>query len=32
MTNPVDITNAYYLIKEQRENEDLDHRSEYTDG
>ena len=28
----MDITNAYYLTKEQRENEDLDHRSEYTDG
>ena len=26
MTNPVDITNVYYLTKEQREKEVLDHR------
>ena len=26
MTNPVDITNAYYLTKEQRGKEGFDHR------
>ena len=26
MTNPVDITNAYYLTKEQRGKKGLDHR------
>ena len=26
MTNPVDITNAYYLTNEQRVKEDLVHR------